>query len=69
MEVILEGERSYFRVYFISSGSNIRVVIRFTGSNIRGLYLPKKEAILEYMEVILEWLTAFSSDLMRLNLK
>lgn len=69
MEVILEGRRSYFRVYFISSGSNIRVAIRFTGSNIRGLYSHHMEAILEYMEVILEWLTAFSSDLMLLNLK
>ena len=34
-EVILEVNRSYFRVIFILNGSNIRVFSIATGSNIR----------------------------------
>lgn len=54
MEVILEGKRSYFRGFYILSGSYFRVLVFDTEVILEYLINNKLEAILEYMEVILE---------------
>lgn len=54
MEVILEGIRSYFRGFYILSGSYFRVQVFDTEVILEYLINNKLEAILEYMEVILE---------------